>query len=205
MTDAGLRSILRRLQSVIGRKRGERALSDAELVDAFLHRHDELAVEVLIWRHGAMVFNLCRRIFRDRHHAEDAFQTTFLVFLRKAGSIGKRQAVGSWLYKVAYRVACRLQTTLSKQPEFHAKINEPAEPNPGKDRLDWRLVLDEEINRLPEKYRVPIVLCYWPCTALEVHIAKTRSGNLVPRYRSRVGLRRLSRLAPRRRSGLRGR
>ena len=70
-----------------------------------------------------MVLNLCRRILHDEHQAEDAFQATFLVFVRKAGSIGKRQSVGSWLYKVAYRVAHRLRAKLAKQPEQRAEMD----------------------------------------------------------------------------------
>ena len=69
-----------------------------------------------------MVLNLCRRLLHDEHHAEDAFQATFLVLVRKAGSIGKRQSVGSWLCKVAYRVAHRLRTRLAKLPEPRAEL-----------------------------------------------------------------------------------
>ena len=92
-------------------------------MEAFLRRRDGLAMEVLIWRHGTMVLNLCRRILRDEHHAEDAFQATFLVFVRKAGSIGKCHSVGSWLFKVAFRVAHRLRARLAKQPEQRTDVD----------------------------------------------------------------------------------
>jgi RNA polymerase sigma factor (sigma-70 family) len=138
------------------------ALTDAELLERFVASADASSFEVLIWRHGAMVLGLCRRILRDRHEAEDAFQATFLVFARKAGSIGQRRAVGCWLYKVAYRIALRLRASAAKRPT----TAEAADDLPGlesADDGDWRdlrPVLDEEIARLPEKYRAAFVLCY---------------------------------------------
>src|SRR5262249_39477243 len=105
---------------------------------------------------------LCQRILRDSHEAEDAFQATFLVLARKAGSIGKREAVASWLYKVAYRVALRLRARAAR----HGGLEEVVDELPGRDvaddidTRDLRPVLDEEIARLPEKYRAPLVLCY---------------------------------------------
>jgi len=101
-------------------------------------------------------------VLRDRHEAEDAFQATFLVFARKAGSIGQREAVGCWLYKVAYRIALRLRTSASKRPTTGEPTNEllAAEPTEDADWRDLRPVLDEEIARLPEKYRAAFVLCY---------------------------------------------
>src|SRR5262249_30747917 len=101
-----------------------------------------------------------------------AFQATFLVFARKAGSIGKREAVGSWLYKVAYRVALRLRAKTARWPapppcpapaqQFANALDELPAAKAADDVLwhDLRPVLDEEIDRLPEKFRVPFVLCY---------------------------------------------
>ena len=157
-----LRSVIRQLRRIVVAQGGARALSDAQLVEAFLHHRDETAVEMLVWRHGTMVLNLCRRILQDHHDAEDAFQATFLVFVRKAGSIGKGQSIGSWLYKTAVRVAYRLRTRLAKQPELCAAIELLHGYEPADDLIwrDLRSVLDEEIERLPEKYRAPIVLCY---------------------------------------------
>ena len=93
MADVQLRSVIRMLRRIIGRRRA-RSQSDAEVLDAFLQRRDENAVEMLVWRHGTMVLNLCRRVLQNEHHAEDAFQATFLVFVRKARSIGGRKSVG---------------------------------------------------------------------------------------------------------------
>src|SRR5215471_13203454 len=83
------------------------ALSDAQLLERFVRSRDQAAFEVLVWRHGAMVLGACRRLLRREQDAEDAFQATFLALVRKAAAIGKREALGSWLYKVAYRVCLR--------------------------------------------------------------------------------------------------
>ena len=163
MADGHLRLVIRDLRRLVMPQTGMMSLSDAQLLEAFLKRRDEAAFEVLVWRHATMVLNLCRRILRDEHQAEDAFQASFLIFVRKAGSIGKGQHVGTWLYKVASRVALTLRAKLTKQSsrraDFTAIDNVPAQ-EPTDERLQRQLylALDEEIGRLPEKYRAPIVL-----------------------------------------------
>ncbi|HWY85276.1 MAG TPA: sigma-70 family RNA polymerase sigma factor, partial [Gemmataceae bacterium] len=105
--------------------------------------------------------NLCRRILQNEHHAEDAFQAAFLVFIRNARSIGKSQSVGSWLYKVAYRVACRVRATVPVLTNRMADLDRPAsELDVDMIWRDLRFVLDQEIAGLSEHYRRPIVLCY---------------------------------------------
>src|SRR5580698_4156087 len=99
------------------------ALTDVELLEKFVATADATSFEVLVWRHGAMVLGLCKRVLRDSHEAEDAFQATFLVFARKAASIGRSEAIGCWLFKVAYRVALRLRTAGAKRPTV---TDEPA-------------------------------------------------------------------------------
>ncbi len=159
MAAGRLHTVIGQLRRLIGHQSGCQ-LTDAQLLDDFVGRRDEASFEVLVWRHGTMVLELCRRILRDDHEAEDAFQATFLVLARKAGSIGKRESVGSWLYKVAYRVALRARARGNRGPdELPADLPAPE----GADDLLWRdlrPVLDEEIHRLPEKYRTPFVLCY---------------------------------------------
>ena len=161
MTDEQSHAVSNQLRRLIGRQSGC-TLSDAQLLEDFLNERDEAAFEVLVWRHGTMVLSLCKRILHDEHEAEDAFQVTFLVLARKASSIGKRESLGSWLYKVAYRVALRVRAETLK----HAARQEPLDDVPARDsgeELLWRNlrpVLDEEIDRLPEKYRIPFVLCY---------------------------------------------
>jgi RNA polymerase sigma factor (sigma-70 family) len=147
---------LRRLadQSVHG------GLADAELLERFVSHRDEAAFEVLIWRHGAMVLGLCRRMLRHDQDAEDAFQATFLTLVRKASSIGKRQALSSWLYKVAYRVALAARARSTKTVPVLAGCDIPSRD--GTNEILWRdlrPVLDEEVSRLPEKYRAAFVLC----------------------------------------------
>src|SRR5262249_4910950 len=115
MANGQLNAVTTQLRRLIG-QRGGCTLTDAPLPDRFLTRGDPASFEVPGWRHGAMVLGLCQRILRASHEAEDAFQATFLVFARKAGSIGKREAVGSWLYKVAYRVALRLRAKTARWP-----------------------------------------------------------------------------------------
>src|SRR5437773_2441467 len=108
MAGGPLHTVIGQLRRLIGHQSGC-ALSDTQLLENFVSRRDEPSFEVLVWRHGAMVLGLCQRVLRDSHDAEDAFQAAFLVFARKAGSIGKRESVGSWLYKVAYRIALRIR------------------------------------------------------------------------------------------------
>src|SRR5262249_61021685 len=99
-----LQGVIHHLRRTVG-ARGLREVPDAELLKRFTADRDEAAFELLVWRHGKMVFNVCRRVCRDGHDAEDAFQAAFLALVRKAGSISKHESVGGWLYKVAYRVA----------------------------------------------------------------------------------------------------
>jgi RNA polymerase sigma factor (sigma-70 family) len=117
---------------------------------------------VLVGRHGPKVLGVCRRVLRQEQDAEDAFQATFLLLVRKAASIGSSQAVGPWLYRVAYRVALRAKVLADKRaarlthsPDVAAAVR-PPDPV----WSDLRPVLDEEVNRLPAKYRAPFVLCY---------------------------------------------
>jgi RNA polymerase sigma factor (sigma-70 family) len=134
-------------------------LSDAELLERFLGRRDEAAFEVLVRRHGPMVLNVCRRILHDPHDVEDAFQATFLVFVRRAAAIARRELLANWLYGVAYHTARAARTAAGRRRVKEAQVV-PRQQSP--DDADWpelRPLLDEELSRLPDKYRVPIVLC----------------------------------------------
>jgi RNA polymerase sigma factor (sigma-70 family) len=139
------------------------ALSDVQLLERFVATRDEAAFEVVVWRHGPMVLSTCRRVLRHEQDAEDSFQATFLALARKAGSIGKRQALASWLYKVAFRIA--LEAKRSRQKPFTLDRITAGGPIDG--LIDEAIVrdvahcVDEEVNRLPERYRVPIILCYF--------------------------------------------
>lgn len=134
--------------------------ADADLLARFLERQDEAAFETLLWRHGPMVLSVCRRVLRDSHAADDAFQATFLILVRKGASIGKRQALASWLYKVAYRVA--LQARAAKDPIATASLEDVPAPaaNTESAWLPIQPYLDEAIQKLCERYRLPVVLFY---------------------------------------------
>src|SRR5437660_3960789 len=103
MATAHLDAMLRQLRR-LGGTQGHAAMTDAQLLEQFVRLRDEAAFEVLVWRHGPGILSLCRRLLRHGHDAEDAFQATFLTLVRKANTVTKHGSVGSWLYKVAYRV-----------------------------------------------------------------------------------------------------
>jgi RNA polymerase sigma factor (sigma-70 family) len=143
------------------------ALSDAQLLERFAASDtaSEPAFEVLVGRHGPMVLGVCRRILRNDHDAADAFQATFLVLVRRACAIRDRKSLGPWLHGVARRVAVRAMASARLRAEREARMAiDPARKatvaeSPADDR-DLGPALHEEIDRLPERYRAPIVLCY---------------------------------------------
>jgi RNA polymerase sigma factor (sigma-70 family) len=137
-------------------------LSDQRLLECFAQRGDADAFAVLVRRHGPLVLRVCRGVLRHHQDAEDAFQATFLVLARKAGSIRKQQSVGSWLYGVAYRLARNARVRAARR----SPVGPCAAPQPGDplNDLTWRELregLHEELNRLPDKYRAPLLMCYW--------------------------------------------
>ena len=136
---------------------------DASLLERFVAGRDEAAFELLLWRHGPMVLSVCRRMLRCDQDAEDAFQAAFLLLARKASGIRRGQAVAGWLYQTACRIALRARHTMRKQPVAVPPGLDPAAPRDDADMVwrDLRPVLDEEVRRLPEKYRLPIILCYF--------------------------------------------
>src|SRR5271166_4261623 len=109
MTQDRLATVLRALWR-IGASRAVQGLTDGQLLDRFNATRDEAAFGDLISRHGRLVLGVCRRVLRHEHDAEDAFQATFLILARKAGSIRKREALGSWLFGVARRIALKART-----------------------------------------------------------------------------------------------
>jgi RNA polymerase sigma factor (sigma-70 family) len=137
--------------------------SDAQLLQRFVGQRDESAFELLVWRHGPMVHGVCRRVLRDGHDADDAFQATLLVLARKAGSISRRESLAGWLYKVAYRVALRARDGAARRARHERQVGQVppvADPRPAAGPDELHAVLDEELNRLPPKQRAPVVLCY---------------------------------------------
>jgi RNA polymerase sigma factor (sigma-70 family) len=134
------------------------ALSDGQLLEDFLAHRAEAAFALLVQRHGPMVLGVCRRLLGHEQDAEDAFQATFLVLVRKGGSIVPRENVGNWLYGVACRTALKAK---SQAAQRMTRERQTARSEAVEDVLpaDLRELLDRELQRLPEKYRTPIVLC----------------------------------------------
>ncbi|HEV3164969.1 MAG TPA: RNA polymerase sigma factor, partial [Isosphaeraceae bacterium] len=173
--------------------RGKTAMTDAQLVEQFATQRDEAAeeaFEVLIARHGPMVLGVCRHMLGNTHDAEDAFQATFLVLMRKAGTIRVEESLGNWLYGVAYKVAARARAGVV-QRHWHESRSAAmtSATSDGEPTLrDLEPILHEELNRLPTKYRAPVVLCYleglthdeaaerlgWPLGTVKGRLARAR-------------------------------
>jgi RNA polymerase sigma factor (sigma-70 family) len=138
------------------------AVSDQLLLERFIATRDEAAFEALVRRHGGMVLHVCRRVLHDAHAAEDAFQATFLVLARKASHIANGERLAGWLYGVAYRTALRARADLVRRTHRESRADLPHLLTPPPDLAARELcaALDEELNRLPEAYRSPLLLCY---------------------------------------------
>jgi RNA polymerase sigma factor (sigma-70 family) len=139
-------------------------LTDAQLLSRFTEARDataESAFRELIHRHGPMVLGVCRQILRQQHDADDAFQATFLVLVRRARSIRVGESIAPWLYGVAHRTAVRARVSASRYQPADAEQFEAIGASPDEAyHFDLRPLLLEELSRLPGKYREPIVLCH---------------------------------------------
>jgi RNA polymerase sigma factor (sigma-70 family) len=155
---AGLREVLGHLQRTLPAPEG--GPSDGQLLARFVAAHDEAAFAALLRRHGGMVLGVARRVVRHAQDAEDVFQATFLILARKAGSVAQQQSVGNWLYRVAYRAALRARATSARRRAREQQVEEMPQPafEPAQPQ-DWRSLLDEELNALPQAYRTAVVLC----------------------------------------------
>lgn len=166
--------------------------SDRELLLRFVNQRQEAAFETLVRRHGPMVQGVCRRVLGDAHEAEDAFQATFLVLVRKSDSIRRPELLANWLYGVAFRIAQKARVNASKRERMPMQSDQLATQEQLLE-VEWaevKTVLDEEINRLPEKFRAPLVLCYfngktnieaarllgWPEGSISERLAKAREA-----------------------------
>jgi RNA polymerase sigma factor (sigma-70 family) len=161
MTEAQPNPFLHHLRHLIGSVPAA-ALTDGQLLERFLADRDETAVEVLVRRHGPLVFGVCRRVLHDAHAAEDAFQATFLVLMRKAPSLDRGKPLGSWLYTVAYRLALRARANELRRQRCEEQAVRTRPPTDGRTTSPSDLVvaLEEELHRLPERHRAPLMLCY---------------------------------------------
>ena len=157
----GLRRVLGQLQQAGG------GLSDRQLLARFVAARDETAFAALVRRHGPMVLGACRRVLRDYHDAEDAWQATFLVLARKAGALERPAALGPWLYGVASRIARKARASLNRRRrhEKRARLLSLSQAPPAVESNDLRPLLDQELSRLPERHRAAAALparVYWP-------------------------------------------
>ncbi|HJZ93861.1 MAG TPA: sigma-70 family RNA polymerase sigma factor [Gemmataceae bacterium] len=134
---------------------------DAELLGAYVARRDPAAFETLVRRHGPMVMGVCRRVLGHAQDAEDAFQAAFLVLARRAAAIVPRDMVGSWLYGVAYRTALEARRMIARRRARETRVKDLTQPatEPDPPASDLSAVLDEELSRLTDRLRLPIVLC----------------------------------------------
>src|SRR5262245_38972824 len=168
MTRRTLDGVLRHLRTV-ATVQTYRQLSDQELLDRFVRARDEAAFTVLIERHGPMVLGVCRRALPNFHDAEDACQATFLVLARKAASLRKITSLSSWLHGVACRVAVKLKRDHARRTSRERGVDAPPQTDSAAE-VSWRevqTILDEELEQLPERYRVPVILCYLECRTRE--------------------------------------
>jgi RNA polymerase sigma factor (sigma-70 family) len=158
MTPTTLNPVVRHLYRITGAD-----LTDAELLQRFVTLRDEAAFAALLRRHGRLVLAVCRRVLAHEQDAEDAFQATFLTLVRRAGSIRRTEAIGSWLYRVAYRIAQRARTVTARRSAVEQHIGPAPRPAPAPacdvSLRELQQVLDDELHRLPEKLRAPFVLC----------------------------------------------
>jgi RNA polymerase sigma factor (sigma-70 family) len=140
--------------------RDSAGLGDRELLGCFIERHDEAAFAALVRRHGPMVWGVCRRLL-SHHDAEDAFQATFLVLVRKAASIVPREMVGNWLYGVAHQTALQARRTAARRRAREVQVTlMPDTEAVQQDRwANVQPLLDQELSRLPDNYRAVLVLC----------------------------------------------
>jgi RNA polymerase sigma factor (sigma-70 family) len=188
MANGELTVVLRHIRGLAGARQVE-GLTDAQLLDRFVRAREQAAFAALVQRHGGLVMGVCRRVLRHAEDAEDAFQATFLVLARKAGSIRKRESVASWLYGVAYRTAAHARDEARRRRSHEQE----AQPMPATDTAaaawpELQPLLDEELQQLPDKYRRPLVLCYlqgktnrqaaeelgWPAGSMARRLARGR-------------------------------
>jgi RNA polymerase sigma factor (sigma-70 family) len=166
-------------------------LEDAQLLERFLTDRDDAAFALLLRRHGPMVLGVCQRVLSDSHECEDAFQATFLVLLRKGRSLRRRDLLANWLYGVAHRTALKARSQTARRHARQQPLTTEPQTRDQADKLtltDLRSVLDAEVNRLPAKYRSPVVLCYfegktlaeaaaqlgWPAGTVSGRLARAR-------------------------------
>jgi RNA polymerase sigma factor (sigma-70 family) len=197
MAKEPLENVLDYIRQIAGAA-GSQELTDQELLHNFAADRDEAAFTILVQRHGPLVWGVCRRVLHQTQDAEDAFQATFLVLARKAGQVRWQTDVSNWLYAVAWRVALKAKSNANRRQQRAKEFQDMSASasqvalapgaNGNSAGLEIRPVLDEELNRLPLKYRAPVVLHYlqgktyaqaaetlgWPAGTVSTRLAQAR-------------------------------
>jgi RNA polymerase sigma factor (sigma-70 family) len=161
MATAQMDTVIRHLRRAVQRLDGA-GWTDGQLLASFIEQKDEAAFEALVRRHGPMVFGVCRRVVGNHHDAEDAFQAAFLVLARKAPCVRPRERVANWLHGVALRTALKAKAMAAKRRGREQQVTAMPEPEAAQQDQwsDLQRLLDQELNGLPEKCRLPILLCH---------------------------------------------
>ncbi len=151
---------LTRMRLLFDRQHG--ATPDADLLRRYVGHGDRAAFELLVWRHGLMVYNVCRHSIKCPHAADDAFQAVFLILARKARSIRNGAALAGWLHRVTLRVVHEAQRQAERQrSQVDVAVADPPDPNPSSpEQRETQRLVNEELDRLPGRYRLPLLLCY---------------------------------------------
>jgi RNA polymerase sigma factor (sigma-70 family) len=198
MTGTQVGSVLHHLRSLAASSGPE--LTDGQLLRRFAADRDAAAFAALVQRHGRLVWSVCRNVLRHDHDAEDAFQASFLALARNAGSIRKAEALASWLHGVAYRVSQRALRDAARRRNHERRAGTIARDDAVSESAwrDLQAALDEEVQQLPERLRVPFVLCHleghgqaeaaerlgWKVSTLQVRLSQARQ-ELLRRLRQR--------------------
>jgi RNA polymerase sigma factor (sigma-70 family) len=179
-----------------------RSLRDEQLLARFFHDRDDAAFAAILERHGPLVYGVCQRVLCDANDAEDAFQATFLVLVRKGGTLREPSRLASWLYGVAQRIARKVRAKAALRTRSERQASDMPTSTAASDMTldELRSILDEEISQLPQKYSLPLVLCYlegktnaeaatqlgWPEGSMSRRLSKAR--DLLRSRLSRRGL-----------------
>ncbi len=153
-----MKNVVEHLRRLVASADGD--VSDSQLLSRFLAGQDQAAFASLVRRHGPMVLGVCQRVLRHLHDAEDAFQAAFFILARKASSVAKRASLSSWLYSVAYRAALEAKAAKDRRQAREMPMGNHPHPQVAPIEVqDWRVLLDQELNQLPDKYRAAVILC----------------------------------------------
>src|SRR5262245_13479001 len=189
MANGSMENVLRHIRALAGERLATDA-DDGQLLERFAVRQEPAAFNALLGRHGPMVLGVCRRVLHHAQDAEDVFQATFLLLARKARTIRKRASVGSWLHSVAYRLAVQTKIREARRRARERQAADMRTTKPGFEAAwqELQALLDEELQRLPEKDRLTLVLCYlegrtqeeaarqlgWPLGTVRSRLARAR-------------------------------